>query len=310
MLSTNFRFQSKIDKKQICAVKHLPPEGVGIRAVILISHGMGDYKERYNHFASFLCNQGFAVYINDHRGHGETAELDESFGIFAEQDGWFAAVSDLLHLCSRIKDTHPALPVYLLGHSLGSFLAISSAVKWGPLLDGVLLSGSGFPSPLTLRSGRAAVKAASTTFGTERSLFTINALCFAGYALSVKNRKTEFDWICSDPSVVREFMSNPKSQFLYSNGFYLDLIEGLNFNSRPENLSLIPPELPFYFFSGTDDPVGDHTKGVIRFSSMIKKAGVKDVTTKFYEGMRHEVLNEAGKETVYEDLLSWLELHS
>jgi len=285
-------------------VKH-KPEG-RINAAVIISHGMGDYKERYEHFSSFLCSKSLTVYINDHRGHGETASIDNSFGILSENEGWLAASSDLLALYNILRDDHPDIPIFLLGHSFGSFLAVTFAIKWGPLLHGVLLSGTGFPSPLTLKSGKAALKVASTTFGIERSLFTINALCFAGYALSVKNPKSEFDWICSNPEVVQNFLNNPKSQFLYSNGFYLDLIEGLNYNSKIENVRLIPPELPFYFFSGSEDPVGDRTRGVIKAANLLQEAGLSSITTKFYEGLRHEILNEINRETVYNDLYHWL----
>jgi len=302
--SINFIFQSKIDKKAIYSLKHLP-EGKADAAVI-ISHGMGEYKERYEYFSTFLCSRNLAVYIIDHRGHGETASADNSFGILPANDGWLTAASDLLGLYNVLKNDHPDIPVFLLGHSYGSFLAVTFAIKWGPLLSGVLLSGTAYPSSFTLKSGKAAVKAAANTFGTERSLFTINALCFAGYALSVKKPKTEFDWICSDQSVVREFMSNPRSQFLYSNGFYLNLIEGLNYNYKPENLRLIPPELPFYFFSGAEDPVGDQTRGVIKAAELLQEAGVTDITMKFYDGMRHEILNEKIKDSVYNDLYLWL----
>jgi alpha-beta hydrolase superfamily lysophospholipase len=197
----------------------------------------------------------------------------------------------------------------MLGHSLGSFLAVTLAIKWGPLLSGVLLSGTGSPSPLVLKSGKAAITAASTTFGTKRSLFMINALCFAGYALSVKKPKTEFDCICSDPAFVKEFMSNPKSQFLYSNGFYLDLIAGLLFNSNSANLYLIPPELPFYYFSGAEDPLGDQTKGVIKAANRLSQARVQDITTRLYDGLRHEILNEVNRDIVYNDLYRWINLH-
>ena len=307
MESIFFWHDSKIDHRPISAVKHIP-KTVEPRGVVLISHGMGDYKERYSHFSAELCRNGFAVYLHDHRGHGETAAADNSFGKLTVSSGWFTAVSDLLALFNLMREDYPDTPAFLLGHSLGSFIAMTFAIKWGPLLDGVLLSGTGFPSPLTLKSGKVAVTAANTTFGPDKSLLLINTLCFAGYALSVKNPKTEFDWICSDPDVVARFISDPKSQILYSNGFFLELIKGLNFNSSPDNLKLIPKQLPFYFFSGSEDPVGDNTKGVRKLAGLLSATGIHDVTTKFYEGLRHEVLNETERVRVYSDLIEWLNL--
>ena len=307
MRTETFRHISKIDKLGISAVKHLPYGGEP-DCLIVISHGMGDYKERYAGFASALCSEGFGVYIHDHRGHGETGIKSGRLGHFADRSGWFAAVSDLLALVNIAKNDYPQLPVFLIGHSLGSFLALTTAIKWGPLIDGLLLCATGFPSTVTLKSGKAAVSAASSAFGQDRSLLLINALCFAGYALSVKNPKTEFDWICRDDDVVSAFITDPKSQFLYSNRFFLDLIEGLQYNSKPENLNLLPASLPILFFSGTDDPVGDHTRGVRKLADLLNENGCEDVSVNFYRDMRHEVLNEIGKEEVYGDIISWLNI--
>ena len=58
--------------------------------------------------------------------------------------------------------------------------------------------------------------------------------------------------------------------------------------------------------SGDDDPVGRLGEGVKEVYYMFQKSGKEDITYKLYEGFRHEILNEIGKEEVYEDLLAWM----
>ena len=69
----------------------------------------------------------------------------------------------------------------------------------------------------------------------------------------------------------------------------------------------VPKELPLYILSGAEDPVGQYGEGVMKTYEQYKQAGIENLQVKIYPEMRHEILNELGKEEVYEDILRWTE---
>ena len=49
------------------------------------------------------------------------------------------------------------------------------------------------------------------------------------------------------------------------------------------------------------------TKGLADTIQTLKKIGYQNVESKVYDGMKHEVINEEGKERVYQDILGFFE---
>ena len=68
----------------------------------------------------------------------------------------------------------------------------------------------------------------------------------------------------------------------------------------------MPKNIPVFFASGCDDPVGEYGKGVQRSVKTFKKAGMKNVSVKLYPKDRHEILHETDRNNVYEDLYFWI----
>ena len=128
------------DNKQIHAYKWLPK--TAIKGVLQVAHGMAEHALRYEGFAKYLNAQGYALYANDHRGHGKTAGSIENLGYFADKNGWALVVEDMYLLTQEIKKEQPNIPVFLLGHSMGSFLSRDYIGKYGKELNGVILSAT------------------------------------------------------------------------------------------------------------------------------------------------------------------------
>jgi len=121
------------------------------RGVVQIVHGMAEHGGRYARLASALTADGYAVYAGDHRGHGRTARGPDEQGFFAEREGWRKCIDDLWLLNRHIAVDHPGLPIVLLGHSMGSFMAQDFISQHGDALAGVVLCGSnGKPPPLAM----------------------------------------------------------------------------------------------------------------------------------------------------------------
>ena len=117
------------------------PDGVEPRAAVQIAHGAAEHAGRYERLARVLTGAGYAVYANDHRGHGRTAGSPERFGI-AGPDGWSCLVADAELLTERIARAHPGRPIALIGHSMGSLVAQAVLQHGAPGLRAVVLSGT------------------------------------------------------------------------------------------------------------------------------------------------------------------------
>src|SRR5262249_47193089 len=108
------------------------PDGDAVpKAIVHVSHGMAEHAARYERFAEALTRAGYLVYVNDHRGHGKTAQRDEDLGYFADHDGFDRAVRDLVELIASERRANPGLDVFLFGHSMGSYLAQEYAIEHG-----------------------------------------------------------------------------------------------------------------------------------------------------------------------------------
>lgn len=273
---------------------------------VLIVHGMSEHIGRYGQFASFLAEKGLSVYGFDLRGHGKTGEAVRTPGFFAEEDGWRKVVGDIGLWVDRIRAEHPDRPLFLLGHSMGSFLCRAYASAGGEKLAGLILSGTGGDPGLAGSVGLLVARISAYLNGPEETSLLLDRLLFGTYARTVKNRRTRFDWLSRDEKVVDDYIADPLCGRAFTIGFFIDLIRGIRDLSKPYNVRKTPLTLPIYLFSGSRDPVGGFSRGVSQVYKLYRKAGVQSLTLKFYSGARHEMLNETNRDEVYRDILAWI----
>ncbi len=308
MKSESFRLES--NGKPIFVYKWSPEDVSEAKGAVQIAHGMAEHGGRYEEFAERLVDLNYVVYANDHRGHGKTAGDIDNLGHFADENGWKLVVEDMQNLTDRIKENHPELPIFLFGHSMGSLLSRDFISKYGDELKGVILSGtSGDPGPLS--SIMITIAKIKSFFGAKDSECTfLNNLIFGQYNNNFNPTRTDFDWLTRDDSEVDRYMEDPYCGNPASAQFFIDLFTGLEKVNRMENVEKVPKDLPILLISGSKDPVGDFEDGVREAHDLFKEAGVKDLSYKFYEGARHELLNETNKDEVIQDVIEWLENHN
>jgi alpha-beta hydrolase superfamily lysophospholipase len=279
-------------------------------AVVLIVHGMAEHAERYNDFADFLVAHGITVYAGDLRGHGKTAGSVEETGYFAGQQGWMRVTQDIYEISKAIKMKLPGKPLFLIGHSMGSFIARTCIALHGDEFQGCVLSGTA-SHPAVLLSAAALIARLQKWFmGPRHRSQLLDKLSFGAYNKRISNPKTKFDWLSRDEKVVDRYIADPFCGFVCTAGFFSDLFMGLKFINHKKSFAKTPAGLPLFLIAGSEDPVGNYNKGVKKVVGRYKAAGMTDITVKFYEGGRHEMLNEIGKEVVYRDLLHWIESKS
>lgn len=295
-----FTFPSSDGEHQVHAVLWLP-EGEP-RGVVQLVHGICEYILRYDPFARYLTDHGFAVAGHDHLGHGLTAKGPEEYGFFTR---WDQLVEDVYTLRRSMGERFPGLPYFLLGHSMGSFVSRTYLIDHPGTLTGCILSGTGQESPAAVAAGRLL-----TGIGDPHQVNKLfYSLSIGAYNKKFKPTRTSADWICRDPKVVDAYLADPLCNFQTTAGMNHAMMGGLRYVADKANLAKMDKDTPVYFFAGDADPVGAMGKGVRKVAGWFREAGVRDVTVKLYPGGRHEMLNETNKEEVFADTLSWLEAH-
>lgn len=278
-----------------------------VKAVMQISHGMVEMIDRYEDFALFLNRHGYAVIGNDHLGHGLTAGNDADLGYFCPRDMSATVVADLHRVTKYAKKKFKGRPYFLLGHSMGSFMARRYLMTYGMDLDGAVICGTGSQGRMTLAAGTILANAMRLVLGDRFRSRLLEAGAFGTYQKRIPNPRTKSDWITRDTAIVDFYRSNKYCSYLFTINGYRTLFDVLAFIQRRENIGRIPSELPLFFIAGGQDPVGHYGKDVRRVAAAYERAGVEDVSLKIYQEDRHEILNELDRDQVYSDVLSWLD---
>ena len=300
-----FSFTS-CDCKSTIYVRQWLPDTAPI-GVIQICHGVAEHISRYDEFAKHLASNGFVVAGDDHLGHGKSVSDSKNQGYFGENGGWELVVGDMRKLYERLKEQYFSLPIFILGHSMGSFLTRTYIIRYHDGPDGVILSGTGQQSSLMVNTGLTVANTIIKRHGTNYKSEFLNKLAFSGYNNRCKPNRTEFDWLTRDTATVDAYVDDPDCGFITSADLTRDMLMGIKYISSSKNLERMNKDLPVFFVSGDADPVGEYGKGVLRVYNGFLKAGLSDVTLKLYHESRHEILNEMNKEEVYSDILSWLQ---
>jgi alpha-beta hydrolase superfamily lysophospholipase len=289
------------DGKSLSARRWLPEDRP--RAAVQIAHGLAEHSARYARLAAALNAAGYAVYANDHRGHGSKAAAAD-LGHFADDGGWGKVVGDLWTINRLIAKEQPGVPIIFLGHSLGSFLAQDFVSRHSDALAGAVLSGSSGKPPAIAAVGRVVARVERLRLGKRGNSKLIDSMWFGAFNKPFEPARTPFDWLSRDLKEVDLYVADPYCGFPTSTQLAVDVLDALPGLLAPERLARVRKDLPIYVFSGERDPVGANLKGLI---ADLKAAGFTRLTTRIYPDARHETLNETNRDEVTRDLIAWLD---
>ena len=256
------------------------------RGVVQIAHGMGEHIGRYAETIEALISDGVTVYGNDHRGHGRTAPDSTHLGDFGT-GGFDLLVDDMIRLSRIAKAEIPDRPFILFGHSLGSFAAQKYVLDRSSEINGLILSGSGALDGLARLADSA--PSASNILNSK-----------------FEPARTPLDWLSRDPNVVDAFINDPLCFPELQPAAFASFLAAAPQLADQHQLGKMREDLPIYLFSGSDDPVGEQLDGVELLINRYEKAGLYDVSHDFYQGGRHEMLNEINRDEVRGRLLAWI----
>ena len=292
---------SRVDELNIGVLVVAPEQKP--KAVLQLAHGVCGCKERFLPFMEYMSDHGVACVASDHRGHGSSVWSKEDLG-YMYRGGYLALVDDMRLVTEWIHYHYPDIPVYVLGHSMGS-MAARVYVKYDDTdIDGLILCGSPSWNP-------------SSRF----ARFVTGFLCLVGLDHMRMNRSQRVAsnrynkkfadegyqaWTCSDPEVRESYAHDKDCNFiLTANGSYnVMCLMGETYND--DKWSVSNPCLPIYFISGDDDPTMLSEDEFHNSAQHICDKGYINVSSALYPGMRHEVLSEIGKEEVWSDILTFM----
>ncbi|WOB08627.1 alpha/beta fold hydrolase [Piscinibacter gummiphilus] len=262
------------------------PAATAPRGVVQIAHGMAEHPLRYRPLAQALNARGLAVYANAHRGHGPAAQAAGTLGDFGPR-GFAAVADDMAHLTRHIHRQHPALPVVLLGHSMGSFAAQLYMLDHAALVSAVSLSGTAALDLL--------VQGRPPTWRLEDA------------NEGIANPRTPFDWLSRDAAQVDAYIADPLCGFAVTPESRKSMYAACMRTTQPEELARLPKDLPLYLFTGDHDPINRNLDWFDPLAARYRAAGLTDVSTHVFGGGRHETLNETNRDEVIGHLVVWIE---
>ena len=272
------------------------------RKNLLVITGMQEYSQRYAPFAARLNEEGISVYVLDHFGQGLNAASVE------EQQQWpvdaWKMIVDALNL--KVEELKKIAPTYLMGHSMGSFAVQTYLERYPNTVEKAIIMGSNGPRASLYSVANLVSKITTTKGNWNKPAKLMTNLSVGGYAKNIEGKKTDLDWLSYNEENVQKYIADPYCGHMNTNGFYHEFMKGMNQLYKKKNLANISKEEHILIVSGVDDPVGEYSKGVKDLEAMYQKLGVKDVQLILYPNMRHEILNEDGKDQVIQDILDFI----
>lgn len=276
------------------------------KAVVQILHGIAEFADRYDAFAAWLNQQGYLVVAEDHMGHGRSINGSGIQGYF--HGGWFSAVEDAYRLLRQTREEYPDIPYILFGHSMGSFMARTILCRYPDSgISAAVICGSAWQPTAAMPAVIKMMEAACKTLGETTPSPRLQKLVFGNYNSRIEHPRTEYDWLSRDKAIVDAYIAHPLCGFTVCCGLLRDMMQGIYYIQKPENLGNMQKDLPVFLIAGGDDPVGNYGKGIHACADAFRKAGMQDVSVRIYPLCRHEILNEINKEEIFEDVGQWIE---
>ncbi len=277
------------------------------RGVVHINHGLAEHAGRYARFAAFLNERGYHVFAHDHRGHGRTTAPDAPPRTFAKRQGWDAVLNDVAAVNAAARARHPGLPVVTFGHSMGGTVALTYAARRPETVDALAVWNAQTQAGPEVAAARLVLGLERLRGGRDAPARLMNALSFEAWNRKLAPNRTDFDWLSRDEAEVDAYVADPDCGWTASVSLWRDLFDGLREAGERSTLARLPASLPVHLLGGANDPVTAGGRAVRALAGRLRRAGLGDVTDDVLDDVRHETLNELGREAAMTAFATWLD---
>ena len=271
-----------------------------IKGVVQISHGMSEHKERYYDFMEYLKEQGYVIVINDHRGHGSSVKNKEDLGYFYTEDISYI-INDLYDVTKYIKNKYKDKKIYLFSHSMGTLVARGYIQKYDNEIEKLVLCGPPTKNELTKFAIKLSQVSKYINKDTKPSKL-LNKLTFGSYN---KGNIINNEWLSKNIDNVNKYNDDKLCGFIFTGNGFINLYKLMDNAFCRENYKMQNKSLPIFAIAGSKDPVIQDEKKFLELVDFLKELGYKDVTSKLYKDLKHEILNEEEKNIIYKDVLDF-----
>lgn len=250
------------------------------------------------YFETFL-SQGKDVL---HRGHGGSVRDVSDLGYFYT-DNAQVIVEDLHDVTAFLQKRYPGYPIYMFSHSMGTLVARNYLKRYDHELSKVILCGP----PTKNETIHLAILLAQISSKIHGELYRNHFLNQLVFGPANKKFGAVNAWLSSDAAEVERYIYDPLCGYIFTNNGFLNLFKLQKSAFEVSGWSIGNTDLPILLIAGADDPVIQGEKKFFQLKAFLKQVGYQNISTKLYSNMRHELLNETGRQEVYRDILSFLE---
>lgn len=275
------------------------------KAIVLLLHGLAEHSARYLGFARFLAARGYHVHAHDHRGHGQSEAPDAPPGRFARKDGARLVLEDVIAVRNAAAADYPGLPVILFGHSMGGMIAMATAEAYPAAFDGLAVWNANLDPGLAGLAGGWLLRAERFFKGSDTPSFYGPRFTFETWAKSVPNAETPFDWLSHDHRQVEAYIADPLCGFPPSVSMWLDVLRLAAESGRRAALARLPKTLPVHLVGGGLDPATGNGRAMAWLARRMGALGMNRVDLTIFADMRHETLNEIGRDDAMKTFAAW-----
>lgn len=280
------------------------------KAIVQIIHGASEHFARYGLFSDFLAKNGYLVIGCDIIGHGLSTDTYD-YVHFADKNGDLLAYESVVLVKEYIEKTYPNFKYYLLGHSMGSFLARKLILDFAEFYSKAVLSGTAYPPKMLIGMGMLLTKIIKGLKGPKHVSKMIQDMAIDANPKKMRKDKIisgiNEEWLTRDTIIQQYYHNSRMCGQPFTVAANLDMFRWIKFVSNTKNLSLGNFKLPHYFISGGNDALSNYGTEIEKLVAKMIKIGYEDIDYKIYPEARHEVLNELNKDEVYTDILRFLE---
>ena len=266
------------------------------KAIIILVTGMAEHCNRYDHFATYLNDNGYSVYSLDHYGQGKNGSLGAP-----GRDYFFKMIETIKELSIKLRKEFN-LPIYIFSHSMGSFVTQGVIERYSSYFDKIVLCGSNGKT-FEFKLGNIVAHILVHKFNYDKEARLLAKLSIGAFEKKFISEGRNA-WISKNKKNVEIYEADPLSGFNCTNGFYYEFFKGLASLHKKERLEKASKDLKVLIIGGDNDPVGNMGKGLIHLDEEYRSYGI-NAKLILYKGLRHEILNEEEKDDIYKDILSF-----